>query len=109
MNNVQMKVRVAISSDFLFAFARIPRNQQAKVMSFVSKFRNNPTASGINYEKIGAASDKNLRSVRIDEAYRGIVLKPDKDNVYVLLWVDHHDEAYRWAENKQCLIHPETG
>lgn len=109
MNNVQMKVRVAISADFLLAFARIPRNQQAKVMSFVSKFRNNPAASGINYEKITAAQDKNLRSVRIDEAYRGIILKPDKDNVYVLLWVDHHDEAYRWAQNKQCLIHPETG
>ncbi len=104
-----MKVRVAISADFLLAFARIPRNQQAKVMSFVSKFRNNPAASGINYEKITAAQDKNLRSVRIDEAYRGIILKPDKDNVYVLLWVDHHDEAYRWAQNKQCLIHPETG
>ncbi len=109
MNNVQMKVRVAISADFLLAFARIPRNQQAKVMGFVTKFRGNPTASGINYEKINAAHDKNLRSVRIDEAYRGIVLRPEKDNVYVLLWVDHHDEAYRWAANKQCLIHPETG
>lgn len=109
MNNIHTKVRVAISADFLLAFARIPRNQQAKVMGFVAKFRNNPAASGINYEKINAAQDKNLRSVRIDDAYRGIILKPDKGNVYVLLWVDHHDEAYRWAEKKQCLIHPETG
>ncbi len=29
--------------------------------------------------------------------------------MYVLLWVDHHDEAYAWAKNKVCRVHPETG
>ena len=102
-------ITVAVASDFLTAFSRVPRQQQAKVLDFVNKFRTDPTLPGINYEKIQRAKDPHLRSVRIDQSYRGIVLKPEKGNVYVLLWVDKHDEAYVWAENKVYTIHPETG
>ena len=103
------QVKVAVASDFLTAFSRIPRGQQAKVLDFVNKFRTDPSLPGINYEKIQGAKDPKLRSVRIDQAYRGIVLKPETGNVYVLLWVDHHDKAYDWAENKIYNIHPQTG
>ena len=102
-------VKVAIASDFLESFSKIPRKQQGKVLDFVNKFRSNPSLPGINYEKIAKAKDPNMRSVRIDQAYRGIVLKPESGNVYVLLWVDLHDKAYKWAENKTYKIHPETG
>ncbi len=101
--------RVAIFDEFLDAFARIPRPQQKKVNRFLRKFREDPTNPSINYESISTFSDPNLRTVRIDLAYRAIVLKPEAGNVYVLLWVDHHDEAMRWAENKKVAIHPETG
>ena len=42
---------VAIASEFLDAFARIPRAQQRKVREFTEKFRTNPKGPGINYEK----------------------------------------------------------
>jgi mRNA-degrading endonuclease RelE of RelBE toxin-antitoxin system len=100
---------VAISSDFLAAFAAVPKHEQGKVVDFLSKFHNNPTSSGINYEKIHSASDPKFRSVRIDESYRGIVLKPDEGNVYLLLWVDRHDRAYDWARKKRCIINPSRG
>ena len=101
--------KVAIASDFLNAFSNIPKKQQGKVLEFITKFRSNPLASGINYEKIASFKDQTLRSVRIDKTYRGIVKKPDTGNVFLLLWVDHHDKAYQWAENKKCTINPETG
>ena len=100
---------VAISSDFMNAFAAIPKKMQGKVLEFITKFRANPTAASINYEKIIQFKDDSLRSVRIDNTYRGIVKKPDASNVYMLLWVDHHDKAYDWAKNKKCTINPETG
>lgn len=109
MTNPINKIKVAIASDFLLSFSKIPRKQQAKVMDFVTKLRSNPSLPGINYEKIVNAKDPNMRSVRIGDSYRGIVLKPEKGNVYVLLWVDNHDKAYKWAENKSYRIHPETG
>jgi len=102
-------IKVAISSEFMNAFAKIPKKMQGKVLEFITRFRNDPTASSINYEKIIQFKDPTLRSVRIDKTYRGIVKKPDTGNVYMLLWVDHHDKAYDWAKNKKCTINPETG
>jgi len=102
-------IKVAISSEFMTAFAAIPKKIQGKVLEFITKFRNNPMAPGINYEKIVQFKDPDLRSVRIDQNYRGIVKKPDTGNVYIILWVDYHDKAYEWARNKKCNINPETG
>jgi hypothetical protein len=109
MPALKNKFRVAIFDDFLDSFARIPRSKQKKVSKFMRKFRANPTDPSINYESISTFVDPNLRTVRIDLAYRAIVLKPDQGNVYVLLWVDNHDEAMAWARNKRVRVHPEIG
>jgi hypothetical protein len=103
------EVKVAIGDGFLESFAVIPKAKQKKVMEFVAKFRHNPKSGGINYEKITDARDPNFRSVRVDQEYRGIVLSPEKGDVYVLLWVDKHDDAYDWARRHRCNIHPTTG
>ena len=102
-------VKVAISSDFLTAFARLPRQVQSKVTEFVNKFRNDPMSPGIHYEKLNSGIDKKIFSVRIDDTYRGIVVRQQETGVYLLLWVDHHDEAYQWAVNKRCEVNPQTG
>jgi len=101
--------KVAIFDEFLDAFSRIPRAKQKKVSKFLRKFRQDPTQASINYEPISSFADPRLRTVRIDLEYRAIVQKPEKGNTYLLLWVDHHDKAMRWAENKTVSIHPETG
>lgn len=103
------QAKVAISSDFLTAFARLPRNVQNKVTEFLNKFRSNPNHPGINYEKIEAASDSKICSVRIDNTYRGIIARQTEGNIYLLLWVDHHDEAYAWAKRKKCSVNHATG
>ena len=102
-------VKVAISSDFLTAFARLPRQVQGKVTEFVNKFRNDPMSPGIHYEKLNSGIDKKIFSVRIDDTYRGIVVRQQETGVYLLLWVDHHDEAYQWAAHKRCEVNPQTG
>ena len=100
---------VAISSDFLSSFAALPKKVQGKVTEFINKFRNDPTSNGINYEKLQNNSDSKICSVRIDDTYRGIVVRQPETGVYILLWVDHHDEAYAWAKNKRCSVNRQTG
>lgn len=100
---------VAISQDFFDAFAKLQRPIQGKVTEFINKFRNDPTSPGINYEKIHDAIDKKMHSVRIDQTYRGIVVRQEQSGVFLLLWVDRHDEAYNWARKKKCEINKETG
>lgn len=106
---MEAAAKVAISADFLTAFAALPRQIQGKVTEFINKFRNNPQSPGINYEKINGGLDKKIWSVRIDDTYRGITVRQPETGVYLLLWVDHHDEAYAWARNKKCEINPKTG
>ena len=89
--------RIAVTPDFLQAFMRLHRTQQRRVIDFVEKFQRDPTSSAINYEPVQRARDKKLRSVRIDQSCRAIVLHPERGNVYRLVWVDSHDDAYAWA------------
>jgi superfamily I DNA/RNA helicase len=99
---------VALSSDFLTALSNLERKEQKRVREFVELFRISPEHPGTNLEKIEAARDRNLLSARINEAYRAIICRPEP-NTYILLWVDHHDEAYRWAERKKLVVNPSTG
>src|SRR5262245_23205859 len=106
---MSLKPKVALSQEFLLNLASLPAATQAKVLKWAIRFQSDPTSSGINYEKLNKARDQNLRSVRIDQDWRGIVFKPTQGDVYVLLHVDHHDDAYRWAENRKLTINPVTG
>lgn len=109
MTDTRKEIKVAISADFLKAYSRISKSKQARVRDFIEKFKRDPTAPGLNYEKIGDARDSNLRSVRVDHQHRAIVLKPSDGNLHMLLWVDNHDDAYEWAKNRRFQIHPTTG
>ncbi|HYD49559.1 MAG TPA: UvrD-helicase domain-containing protein [Terriglobales bacterium] len=101
--------QVALSKDFLEALTRLPKAQQRKVREFTEKFQRDPLHPSINLEQIHDFRDSKLRSVRIDQAYRAIVAHPPKGDVWVLVWVDHHDEAYRWARNKRLEVNPLSG
>ncbi|MEW6166485.1 MAG: UvrD-helicase domain-containing protein [Pseudomonadota bacterium] len=106
---MQNELRIALSIDVLKAYANLPRDRQQAATKFMEKFRSNPTASGLNFERIQSAADPRMRSVRIDQNYRGIVLKPDEGNLYLLLWIDTHDHAYEWARRHRVAVHPELG
>jgi superfamily I DNA/RNA helicase len=100
---------IALSSDFLLAFSGVQKSQQKQVREFIERFREKPDAPGMNYEVIQSAKGKDLYSVRINQAYRAVVFHPATSEVYVLCWVDNHDDAYRWAERRQFVVHPSTG
>ncbi|WP_175701388.1 UvrD-helicase domain-containing protein [Burkholderia ambifaria] len=106
---MSLKPKVALSSEFLAQLAKLPSSIHTKVLKWAIGFQTNPTSSGTNYENIKGARDPNLKSVRVDGDWRGIVFKPSSGDVYVLLYVGHHDEAYRWAENRKLTINPVTG
>ena len=106
---MSLKPKVALSQDFLLNLSKLPSGVQSRVMKWAIKFQTDPKSSGINYENINAAADANMKSVRIDGDWRGIVFKPERGDVYVLLHVNKHDEAYRWAERRKLIINPVTG
>lgn len=106
---MSLKPKVALSNDFLLQLSKLPAKIHSKIMKWATQFQADPTSSSINYENIQGARDANLKSVRLDADWRGIVFKPATGDVYVLLYVDHHDDAYRWAKNRKLAINPVTG
>ena len=109
MSTGTITAQIAMGPDFLEAFSKLPRQTQGKLRRFMEEFRENPTSNGYNFEKIKSAPDGNLRSVRIDQGYRGILLQSDRDDAFVFLWADKHDAAYDWAAGRRVSIHPSTG
>lgn len=104
-----INIRVAVVDSFWESFCNLPKKQQKKTREFLTKFRQAPNSSAINYEKLNQACQKNYRSVRIDQTYRAIIMVPEKGNTYVLLWVDHHDDCIQWSARTKCSVHPSTG
>ncbi len=106
---MSFKPKVALAQDFLMNLATLSSVVQGKVLKWALRFQSDPTSNGINYEPIKLARDKNLKSVRIDQDWRGIVFKPTAGDVYVLMYVDRHDAAYKWAEGRRIAVNPTTG
>ncbi len=100
--------KLAMSSEFLTAYALLPKSQQKKTRALIAKFQQGVEAKGLNYERVQGA-DRGIRSLRIDKAYRAIVFEPQTGDVHLLLWAANHDDAYKWAESHHCSINPDTG
>ncbi|HVX04525.1 MAG TPA: 3'-5' exonuclease [Rhodanobacteraceae bacterium] len=67
----------------------------------------NPANPGMNFHKLDRARDKNFWSVRVNADIRLIVHKTPHS--MLLCYVDHHDNAYDWAERRKLETHPTTG
>lgn len=63
--------------------------------------------TGFQLHNTERAKDPRFWSIRVTRDLRLIV---HKDSGSLLLcYVDHHDEAYRWAERRKMETHPTTG
>jgi len=89
--------------------SRLPASSAKKARELITKFRMAPTSAGLNYERIQAAKDKCIHSLRVDQDYRAIVWASPQGNNFVLLWLDKHDDAYAWAKVRRVEVNPELG
>lgn len=100
-------MRLFLSDSFFDKLVELPRNIQQRVRDFQRKFRDNSQSAAIHLESIRQFKDSSLRSARVDGEYRAILGVLGGDN-FMLLYVDKHDEAYRWAQNKKFLWNEHT-
>src|ERR1017187_2568326 len=100
------KAEVHIMIDALLAQNRLPRTIQDKSAKLILKLKNAPSSPGLNFERIEGARDRHMKSVRVDQAYRTIIYQ--RGVALIVLWVDKHDDAYRWARNRVVDINPLT-
>ena len=100
----QKHIRLALHTRFLKSYSRMPKEIQKKTQDFLKDFKTKATSNSVNYEPISTFKDAQMRTCRITDKYRIIIRQPEEGNLYLILWVDNHDEAMQWAENK--VVHP---
>jgi len=96
-----------IADTFTDSLARLTGNEQKAVKTTAFDLQMDPSSPGMRFHKLDGAKDKNFWSVRVSEDLRIIVHRTSES--LLLCYVDHHDEAYRWAERRKLEVHPKTG
>ncbi|MFD7711357.1 UvrD-helicase domain-containing protein [Streptomyces sp. NPDC059786] len=63
---------------------------------------------GLKLESLTNAKDQQIRTIRIDQFWRGVVLAPSTGETFVLLRVMQHDKAIAWAKKQKSSINEVT-
>ncbi|MFE5585389.1 hypothetical protein [Kitasatospora sp. NPDC056531] len=82
--------------DFLLEFAALEKSVQRRVFEAFEKFTV-ATHTGAHLEKLTNQRDPRIRTIRITDFWRGVLLKEDEGDSYLLLKVLPHDKANDWA------------
>lgn len=96
-----------IADTFTDSLSRLTAEEQKAVKTTAFDLQLNPANPGLQFHKLDRAKDKHFWSVRVNSDIRLIVHKTE--SCLVLCYVDHHDNAYRWAERRKLETHPKTG
>jgi hypothetical protein len=96
-----------IADTFTGSLSRLANNEQKAVKLTAFDLQVNPANPGLQFHRIDRARDPNFWSLRVNLDLRIIVHKTEAS--LLLCYVDHHDDAYAWAERRKIERHPTTG
>lgn len=96
-----------ISDSFTNSLAKLTSDEQKAVKTTAFDLQMNPENPGHSFHKLDRAQDKNFWSVRVNRDIR-IIVHRSKTSL-LLCYVDHHDDAYKWAKKRKLETHPKTG
>lgn len=96
-----------IADTFTDSLAKLTGDEQKAVKTTAFDLQINPANPGMQFHKLDRARDSNFWSVRVNRDIRVIVHRTSQN--LLLCYVDHHDDAYKWAERRKLETHPKTG
>lgn len=100
---------VAFSDKYFESLLELTPKEQSQANKAVMLFQQDRNHPSLNYEKLPAFKDNKVRSIRANQDVRIILAAAEKEDLYLMLYVDHHEPAYKWAEKRKIEINPNTG
>jgi hypothetical protein len=85
----------------------LPAQEQKAAKTTAFDLQLDPSAPGLQLHRIDKSKDRNFWSIRVNRDIRIIVHKTASS--FLLAYVDHHDNAYDWAQRRRIEAHPRTG
>ncbi len=99
-------MKFLIADTFQSALTKLDNQSQKAAKMAAFDLQMDPAGEGKSFHRIDNSKDKNFWSVRANRDVRLIVHK--EGDRMVLCYVDHHDDAYAWAERRMFEVHPKT-
>jgi hypothetical protein len=100
--------RLAIAKGFLAEYAKLEKGVQSSVEMAIAKFAEH-THAGLHLEKLQHGRDDRIRTIRVDQFWRGVVLAPDSGDTYCLITVLPHDKAIAYATSRRFSVNQALG
>jgi hypothetical protein len=98
--------RLAFAQSFWDGYDTLEKPVRAGVRKAMAKFQAMSVAElnadkGLHLESVEKARDPRMRTIRITDFWRGVVLAPDDgSDTFLLVNVLPHDDAYTWAAKR---------
>jgi hypothetical protein len=97
-----------LDRDFLPDFGGLEKSVQSLVLGAIDKFGEH-TYAGLHLEKIQGAKDDKIRTIRINDFWRGVVMAPESGDVYSLMAVLPHDKAVAYVKSRRTSVNRAIG
>ncbi|WP_198358113.1 UvrD-helicase domain-containing protein [Streptomyces fildesensis] len=98
--------QLAFANSFWESYDVLEKPVKSGVRKAMEKFQHLTVAAlhadkGLHLESVNNARDPRMRTIRINDFWRGVVLAPDDgSDVFLLVNVVPHDDAYTWAAKR---------
>jgi hypothetical protein len=100
--------RLGIAKDFLAEYVKLDKRVRLAVDAALEKFAEH-THAGLHLEKLEGAKDPKIRTIRITQGWRGVVLAPERGDEYHLITVLPHDKVNAYAVSKKFSVNRTLG
>lgn len=107
-----MKTTVLMHDLFENSYNELDGSVKGRVLSFMVKLQQDPDATGLDFKRPKGAASKHVRTARVNDNYRAVLVNAGADDDNSTLWlvaVKKHDDAYKFAENLTLQVNEKTG
>ncbi|MFE3591543.1 UvrD-helicase domain-containing protein [Streptomyces niveus] len=106
--------QLAFANTFFDRYEQLEKPVRAGVRKAMAKFQQLTSAElhadkGLHLESVENARDPRMRTIRVNDFWRGVVLAPDDGgDTFLLVNVVPHDKAYAWAAKRIFTVNTAT-
>lgn len=107
-----MKATVLMHDLFENSFNDLDGSVKGRVLNFMFKLQQDPYATGLDFKRPKGAANKHVRTARVTDNYRAVLVNAGADDDNSTLWlvaVKKHDDAYKFAETLKLQVNEKTG
>lgn len=91
-----MATNIVCSDTYIDAFSRLDKKIQKKSLETIRLMQRSLRSDSLKVEKLNTKLD--FKSARVTQDFRAIFTQ--SGNTVLLVYIDHHDDAYLWASNR---------